>query len=274
MVWREGGNLKLNYFILSYNKPDKIPTLEMLHNYGIYDDVYVVVGYDDPSIEEYRKLDNSLIFDKYLVADKVDSIGTYAKTLKLCTYARVFVDEYAKKHDMKYICVLFDDIMSVEIRYRDGDCIRSSRDFDLHKALSYYAELLELNEHIYMTGPPGSSFYIGSKPGRENETCSHYANILIYDVTKPLAQYKASVMEDMYIVLSNSVIGHIGLFPFGLQVNCRPSKVTNEAYKGVSNSEYIQQYAILSGTVSANADNMIVPYYRYVPRIIGGRYKK
>jgi hypothetical protein len=56
MVWREGGNLKLNYFILSYNKPDKIPTLEMLHNYGIYDDVYVVAGYDDPSIEEYRKL--------------------------------------------------------------------------------------------------------------------------------------------------------------------------------------------------------------------------
>ena len=65
---------KLNYFILSYNKPDYIPTLEMLHNYGIYDDVYVVVGYDDPRLEEYRQLDNSLIFDKELVADKVDRI--------------------------------------------------------------------------------------------------------------------------------------------------------------------------------------------------------
>ena len=141
---------KLNYFILSYNKPDKIPTLEMLHSYGIYDDVYVVVGYDDPSVEEYRKMDNTLIFDKDLVADKVDSLGTYAKTLKLCTYARVFVDEYAKEHNMRYICVLFDDIMSVEIRYRDDEYIRSSREFDLRKALTYYAELLELNEHIYM----------------------------------------------------------------------------------------------------------------------------
>lgn len=266
--------MKLNYFILSYNKPNNIPTLEMLHNYGIYDDVYIVVGCDDPSLEDYKKLDNVLVFDKALVSDRVDSLGTYAKTLKLCTYARVFVDEYAKEHHMDYICVLFDDIQSVQIRYCDGDYIRSSREFDLSKLLRYYAELLNLNEHIYMTGPPGSSFYIGSKPGKEYETCSHYANILIYKTDKPLLPYKASVMEDMYIVLENSTIGHIGLFPFGLQVNCRPSKVTNDAYKGIDNSEYAQQYAILTGDVSANAKNIVIPYNRYIPKIISARYKK
>lgn len=266
--------MKLNYFILSYNKPNNISTLEMLHHYGIHENVYIVVGNDDPSLEEYKKLNNVLIFDKALVSDVVDSLGTYAKTLKLCTYARAFVDKYAKEHNMDYICVLFDDIQSVQIRYCDGDCIRSIREFDLSKLLIYYAELLSLNEHIYMTGPPGSSFYIGSKPGKENETCSHYANILIYRTDRPLLSYKASVMEDMYIVLANSVIGHIGLFPFGLQVNCRPSKVTNDAYKGINNSEYAQQYAILTGDVSANAKNIIIPYNRYIPKIISGRYKK
>ena len=265
---------KLNYFILSYNKPDNISTLELLHNYGIHKDVYIVVGCDDPRVEEYNLLENSLIFDKMSVADEVDSLGEYAKTLKLCTYARVFVDKYAKEHDMKYICVLFDDIQSVEIRYRDNDCIRSSHNFDLKKALEHYTELLELNEHIYMTGPPGSSFYIGSKPGKENETCNHYANILIYDVNKQFLPYKASVLEDMYIVLANSQIGHIGLFPFGLQVNCRPSNVTDDAYKGITKSEYISQYIILTGQVSANAGNMMIPYNRFIPKIISGRYRK
>jgi len=265
--------MKLNYFILSYNKPNNIPTLEMLHKYGIYDDVYIVVGLDDPSIEDYKKLENLLVFDKKLVSDEVDSLGTYAKTLKLCTYARVFVDEYAKEHNMEYICILFDDIQSVQIRYRDGNCIRSSKEFNLSKVFTYYAELLNLNEHIYMTGPPGSSFYIGSKPGKENETCTHYANILIYRADKQLLPYKASVMEDMYIVLKNSEIGHIGLFPFGLQVNCRPSKVTNDAYIGINNSEYIQQYLILTGSVT-NTSNLTIPYSRYIPKIVSGRYKK
>ena len=264
---------KLNYFILSYNKAEYIPTLEMLHNYGI-NNVYIVVSTDDPKLDEYKKLPNVLVFDKETVKDKVDSIGSYAYTLKLCTYARVFVDNYAITHDMRYICVLFDDIQSVEIRYIDNDMVRSSREFDLQKALDYYTELLDCNEHIYMTGPPGSSYYIGCKPGRENTVCSHYANILIYDTTKPISPYKASVMEDMYIVLANSQIGHIGLFPFGLQVNCRPSKVTDDAYKGIGNSEYLQQYAILTGEVSHNASNVVIPYNKYIPKIINWRYKK
>ena len=264
---------KINYFILSYNKPDNISTLEMLRNYNIKD-VYIVVGDDDPRIEEYKQLDNVLVFNKQEVASRVDSIGSYANTLKLCTYARVFVDDYATSHGMRYVCIMFDDIQSVEIRYIDGDMVRSSRDFDLPKALEYYRELLDYNEHVYMTGPPGSSYYIGCKPGREKQVCSHYANILIYDTTKQLCQYKASVLEDMYIVLSNSVIGHIGLFPFGLQVNCRPSKVTDDAYKGIDGSEYIQQYAILTGEVSHNASNVVIPYNRFIPKIISGRYKK
>lgn len=265
--------MHLKYFILSYGKSDYIPTLEMLRSYGI-NDAYIVVGKDDPQITEYVKLANTLVFDKKDVAEEVDSLGSYAQTLKLCTYARVFVDKYAKMHDMTYICVLFDDIQSIEIRYIDNNMVRSSREFDLQKALEYYAELLECNEHIYMTGPPGSSYYIGCKPGRENIVCSHYANILIYNVNKPISPYKASVMEDMYIVLSNSQIGHIGLFPFGLQVNCRPSKVTDDAYKGIDNSEYLQQYAILTGEVSHNASNVVIPYNKFIPKIISGRYKK
>jgi hypothetical protein len=76
----------------------------------------------------------------------------------------------------------------------------------------------------------------------------------------------------MYIVLANSAIGHIGLFPFGLQVNCRPSKVTDDAYRGISDSEYIQQYVVLTGDISTNS--ISIPYKRYIPKIISGRYKK
>lgn len=266
---------KLSYFILCYNRSNKIPTLDVLHNYGIYDDVYLVVGSDDPKLDEYKKFNDctTLIFDKLDFINSVDALGSYRRTLKICTYARVFVDNWAKSHGLKYVCVLFDDIKSMQLRYLDDDVVKSTKKFNLQKLLDWYIELLNCNDCVYMIGPPGSSFYIGCNASSINNIATHYGNMLIYDVTKVIEPYIASVLEDMSIVLYNSMRGRIGLFPFGLQVNCRQAKVTTDVYSMVSDFEYLQQWCIITGQT---IDDMrfIIPYSKFIPKIISCKYKK
>lgn len=265
---------KLNYFILCYNRGLNIPTLNMLHKYGIYDNVYLVVGDDDPKLNEISLIDccKVLVFNKLDLINRVDAIGTYRYTMKICTYAREYVDLYAKANSLRYICILFDDIESVQLRYVEHNIVRSTKQFNLKKLFSWYIELLNCNNSIYMIGPPGSSFYIGCTVDTCNKIATHYGNILIYDINKPIGHYVANVLEDMTIVLYNSKVGHIGLFPFGLQVNCRPAMTTLDAYKGISESEYRQQWRII--TLKKSDDKLIVPYSKFIPKIISSRYRK
>ena len=266
---------KLNYFILCYNRSKNIPTLDVLHNYGIYDNIYLVVGLDDPKINEYKFFTDCIVltFDKTDFVDSVDVLGSYKHTLKICTYARAFVDDWSKQHGLKYICILFDDIKSMQLRYIDGNVVKSTKKFNLRLLLDWYVDLLNCNDNICMVGPPGSSFYIGCKPDSTSKIATHYGNMLIYDVTKKFEPYVASVLEDMSIVLHNSMRGRIGLFPFGLQVNCRLAKVTGDAYAGISKFEYLQQWSII--TVQSLDDmKFIIPYSKFVPKIVSHKYKK
>ena len=123
-----------------------------------------------------------------------------------------------------------------------------------------------------MVGPPGSSFYIGCDVYTATKTATHYGNILIYDVDKVVVPYRASVIEDMDIVLQNSMRGRIGLFPFGLHVNCRDAMTTTDAYRGISEGEYLQQWSIV--TVSeVDAHRHIIPYSKFIPKIVSSRFR-
>lgn len=265
---------ELNLFILVYNRENVIPTLEVLHRFDIKDNIYLVVGSDDPKLDCIRRIygNSVLVFDKRTYADVIDAIGMYRKTLKICTYARAFIDDYANRHNMRYICILFDDIESIQLRYIRNNKVCSTKKFNLKLVFDEFIDLLNSSASIYMTGPPGSSFYMGCNSATASKLSTHYGNMLIYDITKPVGPYKASVIEDMSIVLFNSMIGHIGIFPFGLQINCRPAKVTDSAYSGVSDIEYNQQKAIMTNQFFA--DNVYIPYKNFIPKIINECWRK
>lgn len=268
---------KLTYFIVSYGKADDIPTLRLLHRYGITDPVYVVVGEDDPQLEAYKAHTDyrTLVFRKDDYYDKVDSLGSYNTTHKVCTYARAFIDEYAKEHGIRYVCFLFDDIMSVQLRYLGkDDKIHSCRKFNLSKALNCYLKLLCSSKNLYLVGPPCSSYYIGINKNVIDRPASHYGNMFIYDTEKPIGPYKASVLEDMTIVLYNNAVGHLCLCPFGLQVNCREPLATGDCYAGVTRSEYVQHHVILTNGTPQSYDRLSIPYRKFSPMVLSGRYKK
>lgn len=266
---------KLSYFILCYNRSTGIPTLDVLRSFNITDDIYLVVGDDDPRLGELGEFSDCtvLVFNKLDFNNSVDALGTYGVTRKICTYARAFVDDYARRNHIKYVCVLFDDIKSIRLRYVSNGVVKNTKKFNLSLLISWYVDLLNTNEHVSMVGPPGSSFYIGCNVETATKTATHYGNMLIYDIDRVVVPYRASVIEDMDIVLQNSMRGYIGLFPFGLQVNCRDARSTDDAYAGISEEEYLQQWSIVTAS-SVDANRPIIPYSKFMPKIISDKYRR
>lgn len=264
------------YFIPSYGKAKYIPTLELLRSYHVSHPIYVVVGEDDPQL--YGYMDGAdykvLRFKKEDYYDKVDSVGTYNYTHKVCTYARQFIDEYAEANGIRYICFMFDDIESVQLRWQSkDDKICSTKKFDFERVIDAYIRFLNCSEHIGIVGPPSASYYIGINKDTY-KFASHYGNMFVYDVKKPIGPYKASVLEDMTIVLDNNKRGNIGLYPFGMQVNCRAPMATGDCYKGITRLEYVEHHIILTNGTPQNYDKLRIPYKNFTPKIISGHYKK
>lgn len=236
------------YFIASYGKADSIPTLNVLKRHNHKYPVYIVVGDDDPQLEQYKLLypDNLLVFSKEEYIPLVDDLGIYAKTHKVCTYSRLAIDKFARLIGVKYVGYLFDDIESVQLRYKlPNNKIASTKAFDIDRMTDLYIELLNSSDSIYVVGPPVSSFYIGVNINSLDKYSRNSANFIIYDIDKPIGPYKSNVMEDASLMMFNNQIGHLTIFPFGMQVNCRPSKVVADSYGSMSLLEFHEQIVII-----------------------------
>ena len=268
-------NTKFAYFIASYGKPDNLMTLKALDAVNAQYPVFIVVSTDDPRLEEYKSTyDNLLIFDKADYIDKIDDIGAYAVTHKVCTYSRLAVNDFALRLGVRYVAYLFDDIQYFQIRYvNDDKKIKSVRRFNIDRLMDMYIKLLQSSGDLVIVGPPNSSFYIGVNSTCADKYSTRYGNMFVYDTVKHFDVLRSSVLEDMDIILANNRIGKMSICPFGLQVCCRDPQITSDSYKGMSKSEYYQHYVLL-GRQSVSLKKPIIPYANFTPKIISDKYKK
>lgn len=258
---------KFAYFIASYGKPEYIPTVEALKVVHAEYPIYIVVGTDDPKLDEYKsRYENLLVFDKANYV--IDSIGTYITSNKICTYSRLAIDDFAKYLGIRYIGYMFDDIQKFRLRYDDCGSIRGIKDFPLDRIIDMYIMLLNSSKDIYIVGPPQSSYYIGVNSDKAKSYTSRYGNFFIYDIKKKLEPYKASILEDMSIVMYNNMMGKLSICPFGLQVECRDPAMTKDSYGNMSRLEYYEHYAIIDSGYSVTSIPATIHYKNYVPKII------
>jgi len=264
------------YFIASYGKPDNIMTLQQLKEHDVKYPIYIVVGTDDPKLEEYKTTykDNLLVFDKADYIDKIDDIGVYAKTHKVCTYSRLAVQDFALQLGVKYVCYLFDDIQYFQIRYVSAENkVKSTRKFDFDKMMDMYVNLLNSSDDLVLVGPPNSSFYIGVNSTCADKYSTRYGNMFIYDVERMPDVLRTSILEDMDIILQNNKIGKMSICPFGLQVCCRDPHTTTDCYGNMSKSEYYQ-HLVLLGQRPVALDRPTIPYASFTPKIISPEYRR
>ena len=269
------GKNSFAYFIATYNKADFVPTYKALLDRKASYPIHLVVSTDDPQKDMYlKKYDNTLMFDKSTYYDAVDSIGVYSKTHKICTYSRLLVDFAAKVLGYRYVGYLFDDINSFSMRYAKDGKIVSSTNFRIDRFMDMYIDLLNSRHNIYFTGPPNASFYIGINEAASKGYSTRFGNMMVYDTQKQLEPYKASMMEDMTIVLNNNQKGKMSICPFGLQVDCRDPAVTDDSYNGMTLAEYVQQKSIMCGGLDIGKSIPNIPYSKFTPKIIDPKYKK
>lgn len=110
-------------FILSYKRANNMYTINSLSNSNYTGDYYIILGNDDPTIDEYIDKygkDKIIVFDKEEQANLTDTCDNFDKR-KVILYARNFCFDIAKKMGYKYFLQLDDDYTGFEYRYEEDD---------------------------------------------------------------------------------------------------------------------------------------------------------
>ena len=120
-------------FIMSYNRANNIATLRTLEKANYTGQYYIIVGDDDPQLEQYKRLypDHLQIFNKAKIApmfDMYDNNGSQA----CIVYARNYCFILAKQLQLKYFLEFDDDYIELAYRYpQDGKLkICNIKEFD------------------------------------------------------------------------------------------------------------------------------------------------
>jgi len=111
--------------IPTYKRSNRVITYNKLREQGYKGKIYLLIGDDDPQIEQYKqKYPNEIVmFSKDDYIDKVDMMDNF-KGKNCVVYARNAMWDIAKKLGLKYFCVLDDDYSNFAYRRVFGEQLR------------------------------------------------------------------------------------------------------------------------------------------------------
>lgn len=128
-----GDHAKFAAFVLTYGRPENQRTLAALTKSGFTGDVYLIVGTDDPTLEEYRAKygDAVLTFDKAAEAERFDT-ADLSRDWRTIAYARNASQRIAAELGLDYMLMLDDDYNWLAYRYVESGKLRYAyfKDFD------------------------------------------------------------------------------------------------------------------------------------------------
>lgn len=98
-------------FIISYRRPDRVYTYKALRRQGYTGPIYIIVGTDDDTLDEYRQRfgNEVIVFEKkdYLDIDTFDNLDD----LQMTAYVRNAVYDIAEQLGYEYFFVADDDYL-------------------------------------------------------------------------------------------------------------------------------------------------------------------
>ena len=151
-------------FILSYKRADNMKTINTLMKCNYTGKYYIVVGNDDPTVDDYVKNfgeDKIIIFDKEKYRDLNDTCDNFNK-MNIVLYARNFCFDIAKKLGYKYFLQLDDDYTNFRYRFEKDGQFKTCyvREFD--EVVDIMIDFLDTTKsHSVAFGQSGD--YIGGK---------------------------------------------------------------------------------------------------------------
>ena len=234
-------------FILSHGSPNECLTEQVLNNLGNTNKYYLIVDNEDSKLDEYKfkYLTNLLIFDKQYYVSKADTMycsNNIPKNTPL--YARMASEDFAKKLNLSYFCLMDDDVQSLKIRYPNEHL----KNLPTYK-ISDFDKLVDISiDYLYNTNSYSVSFssqnlFIGGYSAFNNISERRLCfNIFIRNTSKPF-EWRTVWYDDFNTCMLLNKVGKLTLnIPF-IQSNCKPqgsSKQLNSTLKG--NSGMVLQY--------------------------------
>lgn len=131
-------------FIPTYNRSNNVITYNALKEANCRERIYLIVGEDDPDLENYKKRykDEVIVFSKKEVRPRVDLCDNFEKE-KCVVYARNKMFEIAKDLGLDYFCVLDDDYDRFNFRRVFEDVLKGFNVKDVQKVIDLTYEYLD-----------------------------------------------------------------------------------------------------------------------------------
>lgn len=274
--------------ILTYKRSENIHTIKSLRKHGYTGDYVLLLGNDDPTIDDYIKKygeEKVKIFNKQEVFDRTDTMDSQRK-MNIVVYARNAVNDIVKEMGYKYYIVLDDDYDDWRYRIPKAEYggKTSARIWDLNSVFS--------NMVTYLANTPRLTNLCLSQGGDHFGSYDHNISIkrkamnsFVCDVNRPFEFY-GLINEDVNMYLREGYLGKIFFTIWNLQLDQK----TTQKQKGGLTEIYLDQGTYVKSFYSV----MIAPYctkvrtmgstnprlhhsidWKYaVPHIIPEKYKK
>lgn len=275
-------------FILSYKRADRMYTIKSLLESGYSGKYYIILGNDDPTIEEYKNKygkDNILVFDKEEYANKVDTCDNFNKR-KVILYARNYCFDIAKELGYNYFLQLDDDYTSFEYRYDEDNKFKVLKVKEFDTLVDIMIEFLDCSNATTIAFGQGGDFIGGKDSSLAKAKIKRKAMNSFFCSTKREFRFFGSINEDVNAYCKFGSMGKL----FMTLRNISIVQKQTQSNSGGMTDEYIDggTYVKAFYTVMTNPSfvkifgmdtthtriHHRVDWDKAVPKIISDKYRK
>jgi hypothetical protein len=279
-------------FILSYNRPDNVPTVQTLDQYGYTGDWYIVVSEDD-DIEAYERehgKEKIETFSKEKIANDIDR-GDNFDNKGSPIYARNKIFDIADELGYDYFLVLDEDYTEFSFRWdSDFNYTGYIRINDLDTVFRHHIDFLENSDLDTVAMTQGGDWIGGENAHIANNDGDIWAkrkimNTFFHQTDNPI-EYRGTMNDDVNTYIRNQQLGDVFLTPNLAQIEQERTQQQDggltELYK--DQGTYIKSfYTLLYSPSSVKLSKMgeaeqrihhQINWRTSIPKLIPEKYKK
>lgn len=185
-------------FILSYKRPYKVLTYNLLKSLNYNGEIYIVASDDDPSLNEYieKFKTNLIVFSKENARDITDLCDNW-ENRKLVVFARNQIYRIAKNLRLKYFCVLDDDYDRFSYRRCFGNTLKGFKVKDINTIMESCFNYLDKTENLDCFAWCQDGDFIGGASAFEDIGCKRkIMNAYFFKTERPI-RFLGSINEDL-----------------------------------------------------------------------------
>ena len=274
-------------FILSYKRANKIYTLNTLKESNYTGDWYILIGDDDPEIDEYKRLykDKLFIFNKDEASKLFDMCDNFDGK-NVVVYARNYCFELAKQLGLKCFAMFDDDYTSFEYRYDNGEKLKIMKSKEFDEVCNIFCDFLYDTDVKTICFAQGGDF-IGGKESQlfRNKIKRKAMNSFFCRTDKPFS-FMGRINEDVNAYVLQGKTGDLFLTVCDMALVQKTTQKNKGGLSDIYNAEgtYLKSfYSVIVAPSCVKIQAMETTYTRVhhkinwnyaVPKIVSSSFKK